>query len=174
MISSFSMPIKGRCPEIAGSRGHGILFVVLWAGSAEHFPPLFILARHVLFANQWVFRVEVWLLPSLISVCPICFVLTILSLTLYHCLWLLVFCWLISLSIVDIFRRSCWIINHEAQPTLFQFCRHVESMTDYHEVIHLDPRLRAMKFCFHFCYFSESFLHKNVSHWPWKTIYLRQ
>ena len=49
---------------------------------------------------------------------------------------------------------------------LFHFCHHVESMTIdwYHEVILLDPRLLAIKFCFHFCYFTKSFLHKKVSH----------
>ena len=40
------------------------------------------------------------------------------------------------------------------QRAFFQFCCHVESMTiDYHEVIRLDARLRAMKFCFHFCHY---------------------
>ena len=51
-------------------------------------PPGYIEARYVLFANQWVFQLEVWLLPSLILVYLIHFVLAVLSLTLYCCLWL--------------------------------------------------------------------------------------
>ena len=104
-------------------------------------------AKQVVFANQWVCQLEVWLLPSLFLVRLIRFVLAALLLFIALCgFWNI--CWLISLSIIDIFQRSCWIIKyHEAQPALFQFCRHVESMTiDYHEAIRLDPRLCAMKF----------------------------
>ena len=46
----------------------------------------------------------------------------------------------------------------------------------YHKVpvICLDPRLLVMKFCFRFCYFAKSFLHKKASHWLTKTSYLRE
>ena len=132
-------------------------------------------ARHVLFANQPLFWLKVWLLPSLISVCPICFVLVVLSLSLYRSLWLpeYLLAHQISLSIININRRRCWIINHEAQSALFQFCHHVESMTIdwYHKVISLDhPGLLVMKFCFHFWYFTKSLLHKKTPHWRKKTI----
>ena len=130
-------------------------------------------AKQVVFANQWVFQLEVWVLPSLFLVRLIRFVLAALLLFIALCgFWNI--CWLISLSIIDIFQRSCWIIKyHEAQPALFQFCRHVESMTIdwYHKVISLDhPRLLVMKFCFHFWYFTKSLLHKKTPHWRRKTI----
>ena len=56
---------------------------------------------------------------------------------------------------------------------MFQFCRHVESMTiDYHEAIRLDPRLRRSQKFFVFIFVilqNHSFTKKGHTD-TWKTI----
>ena len=74
------------------------------------FSPLVHKARHVLFASQRVFCLKVWLLPSLISICPIRFVLAVLSLTLYCCLWFLEY--LLANQLVHHWHRSKKLLNY--------------------------------------------------------------
>ena len=65
-----------------------------------------------------MFRLEVWLLPSSISVYLIYFVLFIVSLSLYCCLWLPEFLLahpLISLSIISLFEEAVELVLNEVK-----------------------------------------------------------
>ena len=100
---------------------------------------------------------KVWFLPSLTSVCPIYFILAVLSLTLYHCLCLPEYYFAGSSVCPSLTscKEAAELLIKNRNLLCFNFVAMLKAwrIIDWYRrvpVICLDPRLLVIKFCFHF------------------------